>query len=136
METNLCSWCGACPCQLHDTCERFQDEVLTIERNARSARVKALDLISESTASLNTSNRISRTGVRSIRASVASASGSRANMLDGITVSNKRSSSVVAGTTSDTRAASQAKGTDAASITLNPELVFADFTASFPKKQD
>jgi hypothetical protein len=57
-------------------------------------------------------------------------------MLDGITVSNKRSSSVVAGTTSDTRAASQAKGTDAASITLNPELVFADFTASFPKKQD
>lgn len=111
--------------------------MLTIERNARSTRAKALDLISESAASMNTSNRISRTGARSVRASVASASGSRANMLDdGITVSNTRSSSVLAGTTSGTRAASQAKGTNAASIALNPELVFADFTASFPKKQN
>jgi|NorSeaMetagenome_1021524.scaffolds.fasta_scaffold70303_2 hypothetical protein len=136
MKTDFSAWSAACSCQLHDFCERFQDEVLTIEKNARAAKVKAQDAMAETT-SMGASSRMSRAGARSIRASVASASQPGTTILeDGITVSSKRNSSIFSSKTKRTGRTNGTDATSSVSVALNPELVFADFTASFPKKQD
>lgn len=114
--------------QIHQFCEHFEDQILTIERNAGNAQRKAQEAAAErQTVPAAASSHMSRTGARNTRESSEPAAPSS----DVVTLSSK-----VTAVTCRSGATGQSNTTDSAiAFASSPELVFADFTSSFPRKK-
>ena len=116
--------------QIHQFCEHFEDQILTIERNAGNAQLKAQEAVAERQTVIKpaaTSSHMSRTGARNTR----EVSESAVPSTDVVTLSTN-----VTAKTGRSGATEQPNTTDSAiAFASSPELVFADFTSAFPKKK-